>query len=284
MNKMVITLAAASIAALTGGCQTTAVQPAVEESFPVGHWAGKNRFRPRIEMRIDGVAADRGVTGTACWRETSGVIAGQRLDGIARVSQTGLSVRFDIGKGQFHVHDAGNRKAAMWETRTRADGTLTRGLRTRLTRTRAPECAQRFAVQARIAPAPSFDPDQPIIGHWTGRRADGSIAEVRITTASDRGDIEGTHCTRSASGEIRIHDLARRGASRARFDAEAGTVAFEERLRKGWTRRYTFATSGPDGARLDSAAHKRASTREPMSLAMRRGADPQGCLARIATR
>lgn len=275
-------MVAAAMAAI-GGCQTAIEGPATghDDNPFVGDWKGSNRFRPQIEARIEAVHEDRTVTGAACWWETSGVITGQRLDQIATQSETGLSIKFDIGKGSFHIQQTGERTATMWETRTRPDGTLTRPLRTRLTRTRKPACIGRYlATATERTPAPA-SAEQPLVGDWTGRWANGTIAEMNIAGTSAR-DFKATYCTRSRNGEIAIYDLQRRGRLKPRLDAPSRTLTFEERLRRG-TRHFTFKAGAPKQATLERAYRKGRSRTGITKLTMTRGGDRDGCLAYIET-
>ena len=274
-----------ALAVLVFGCQTTAERAPEEEGSLTGHWKGSNRFRTQIETRIESIGEDRTVKGTTCWWETSGVIVGQQLDEIAKASKTGLSIRFDIGKGSFHVQRREQRKALMWEIRTRANGTLTRPLRTSLNRTRKPGCAQRFRAEPRMPTPIVTNAQEPLYGHWTGQWADGTVSEMAIPQTSARGATEATYCTRSTRGEISIYDLRRRGTPKARFDATKNTITFEERLRRKGrgTTELRFQVETADEAQLVVRQKKGRTMIGPRTLAMRRGANPQGCLAYIDT-
>lgn len=276
------TLAIAATAALALGCQPMAAQTGGDKNTFIGHWAGKNRFRSRIEVRVDDIGDDQTVNGTACWWNTAGVIFGQRLEHVARLSETGLSIRFDIGRGSFHVHRTGERKAVLWETRLRSDGTLTRPLRTRLARTRKDGCAQRYSAEAAAPPASASDAT-PIVGHWTGQWNDGRVGEMNVTSADAKGNVEGMYCTRSDTGEIAIYDLLRRGALNARHNARQATVTFEQKLRHRRKRRFRFEASDREHARLTVTREHRGATLGSTTLAMSRGASPQGCAAYTRT-
>ena len=272
----------ATIAVAICGCQTAAERPATHDDHPlVADWKGTNRFRPVIEVRVGEIHDDRAVSGAACWQETSGAIIGQRLDGTATESETGLSLRFDIGRSAFHIHDTGDRKATMWETRTRADGTLTRPLRTRLGRTRSPGCVERYLSAPRAPTPAALSADSPLTGQWTEQRS-GTITEMNILKAGPRGNVSATFCTRSATGEIAIYDLQRRGPFKPRIDASTHTLTFEERLRRG-TRHFTFRAAAPEQATLERAYKKGRSRTGITTLTMVRGAHPAGCLAYIDT-
>ena len=161
-----------AVAAPLCGCQTVAERPPEDERFFAGQWTGSNRFRPQVGARVEEVGDDRTIRGAACWWETSGVVVGQRLDETAMSSETGLSIKYKIGKGSFHIQRVGERKAVMWESRTRHDGTLARPLRTRLQRTSKPAgCSRRYRSEAGPPAAVATCAEQPLEGHWTGRWA-----------------------------------------------------------------------------------------------------------------
>ena len=276
--------AVAALAALACGCQTTTERAHDDDANPLtGHWTGSNRFRPQIEVQIDNLNEDRTVKGTACWWETSGVIVGQRLDKIATGSETGLSIRFNIGRGAFHVQRRAERKALMWETRTRDDGTLTRPLRTRISRTTKPGCVQRYRAEAKTPAPVGENAQRPLARYWTGQWENGTVSEMAVVKGAAKGDIEATYCTKSTSGEIAIYDLRRRGPLKARLDAAKNTITFEERLRRRGKRRFSFRVEGPDEARLGITREKGRTAPSSTTLVMRRGASTQGCLAYIDT-
>ena len=74
----IIVAAATSIC----GCRTVAERAPHDESSIVGDRKGNNRLRPPVESRIEALHASNSVSCTACTRENSGVLVGQRVQGI----------------------------------------------------------------------------------------------------------------------------------------------------------------------------------------------------------
>lgn len=278
MRTKITTLAMAAAIMTGAGCQTVEERPDPGANPFEGTWAGKNRFRPRVEVQIEKVRDDRTIEGTLCWRETSGAIRGQRLEQIAQMSESGLSTHFDMGSGKFHIRTEEG-KLVMWETRVRPNGTLTRPLRTRLGRTRSPECAARYLRETIAASPPPRDEANPIVGAWTGRWGDGTTAEVEVTSATSKWDFDAIYCTRSRSGEITIYDLEPRGPLKARFDADTHSVAFEEKTRGGTIERRLEVRDGHT-ARLSRGRMKKRVRANVESITMMRGAHDGGCLRR----
>ena len=265
------------------GCQTVAERVPDDEGSLLGDWKGSNRLRPHVETRIEAVHEDRTVSGAACSREKSGAIVGQRLEDTALQSPSGLSIRFDIGRGSFHMHRTGPRKAAMWETWTRRDGTITRPLRTTLTRTSKPGCVERFSAELRSAAPPPPMAERPLVGQWTGQWSSGTIGELLVFDASARGQVEAIYCTRQPSGAIWIFDLRRGGPFKTRLDSKTNTITFEERWKWGRKTAYSFELQSADFARLRTADMKGRTTTDTGQLAMTRRVNPRGCLAHIVT-
>ena len=223
------------------------------------------------------------MSGTACGRQNSGVIVGQRLEGIATQSESGLSIRYDIGRASFHMHGSAPRKAVLWETWTRRDGTLARPLRATLTRTSKPGCVERFRAEPKGPWVSAANAEQPLVGQWTGQWGSGTIAEMAITNANGRGNIEATYCTRRPSGHIAILDLRRGGTFKTRLEAKANKITFEERWRWGRKTAFTFELKSPDFARLETIEMKGRTTTGSEDLSMRRGVNAKGCLVHIKT-
>ena len=265
------------------GCQTVAERPPHDEHSLVGDWRGNSKLRAENEVQIEAVHEDRSVSGTACGRENSGVIVGQRLERIATQSESGLSIRFDIGRASFHMRRDAPRKAILWETWTRRDGTLARPLRATLTRTSKPGCVERYRAEPKAPRVSAAKAEQPLIGRWTGQWQSGTIAEMAIMNADASGNIEATYCTRRPSGRIAIFDLRRGGTFKTRLDPKTNKITFEERWRWGRKTAFRFELRSPDFARLETAKKKGRTTTSTVQLAMRRGINARGCLVYIET-
>ena len=275
-NRGKRTVVAATVMLLSAA--TFAKQSDGEGSFFIGDWAGKNRFRTRIEIRIEEIEENGSVSGAACWWDRSGVIFGQRLDEVGRLSSAGVSIKFEIGKGSFHIRRVGERKGEMWETRMRSDGTLTRPLRTRLSRTTKPGCAQRYAREALPLGPTTEREGVPVNGNWTGRWEDGTVAELRVTNAGTRNEVQGRYCTKGKTGEIAIYDLDRKGALKARYEPSNSTVTFEQQLGRKQNNRFRFEPTGSDSGQLVVNKRKKRTTLETRTMRMNRGVNPDGCL------
>ena len=249
--------------------------PEVRDTF-VGAWKGTGHGGITIEAVVERVDADGGVAGTGCSEYPNGALAWRTLDEATFVNGD----RITIMNGNVRVtmlRDGARSGSAElvqtwpngWQRSAPVESVTTTG------------CNGRFTMEAAAERAVERQADDaPILGAWSGRWKNGTVAEIEIEGVDPNGAFTGRYCTRRTSGLVWLWDV---GPGR-RFE---GTVA-----KGGKKARFAIPTGNGTRAELEfkmkrdgklTMKHKaRAGTnREKAStVKMVRGAAEDGCLRR----
>lgn len=249
--------------------------PEVRDVF-IGAWKGMGHRGITMETVIERVDADGGVAGTGCSEYANGALAWRTLDEATFLNGDRITLM------------NGNVRVALMRNTARSDTPELVQTWPNGWQHRAPVqpmstlgCNGRFTMAAATERAVERQADDaPILGAWSGRWKNGTIAEIEIEAVDPSGAFTGRYCTRRTSGVLRLWDVGPGG----RFE---GTVA-----KGGKKARFAIPTGNGTRAELEfkmkgagklTMKHKaRAGTnREKAStVKMARGAAEDGCLRR----
>ena len=144
-----------------------------------------------------------------------------------------------------------------------------------------PGCNGRFTMAAAAEHRVERQADDaPIVGAWSGRWKNGTIAEIEFEAVDPSGAFTGRYCTRRTSGVLRLWDV---GPGR-RFE---GTVAkggkkarFTIPLANGTRAELEFKVKGAGKLTMKHKARAGTSREKASTVGMVRGAAEDGCLRR----
>ena len=248
--------------------------PEVRDAF-IGAWKGIGHRGITVEAVIERVDADGGVAGTACSDYPSGALAWRTLDDVTFLN--GDRIIIMSGNVRVALMRSGARSGAPelvqtwpsgWQRSVPVESMSTTG------------CNGRFTMAAAESAVERQADDAPILGAWSGRWKNGTIAEIEIGAVDPNGAFTGRYCTKRTSGLMWLWDVGPGG----RFE---GTVA-----KGGKKARFTIPTGNGTRAELEfkmkgdsklTMRHKASAgtNREKAStVKMVRGAAEDGCLRR----
>ena len=245
----------------------------------VGDWVSKTKGVVG-EYSIEAVHPDGQVEGVLCAQWDSGRVWGVRLDGQARITESGKDMELDTGGLWRNVRPAprGTLSEIVWDASKR-DGTMIAQLD--YTRSKRPGCAHRFP-RAGVTQALASRPSESIVGEWSRTKSNGTVVELAVEDA-EGGAPRGRLCTRTKDGRITLTDLHKGGGSRASYDAQTHTLTMTETRTSGERVTHTFRREGSYKVIQTSVGDDdRESRRRPALLT--RGRGRQGCLAETSAR
>ena len=249
--------------------------PEVRDAF-IGVWKGMGHRGITMETVIERVDADGGVAGTGCSEYANGALAWRTLDEAAFLNGD----RITIMNGNVRVTMM--RNGALSDTpelvQTWPNGWQRRAPVESMS---TPGCNGRFTTEAAAERAVERQADDaPIVGAWSGRWKNGTIAEIEIEAVDPNGAFTGRYCTRRTSGVLRLWDV---GPGR-RFE---GTVAkggkkahFAIPTRNGTRAELEFRMKGAGKLTMKHKARAGTSREKASTVKMVRGAAEDGCLRR----
>lgn len=250
-------------------------RPEVRDAF-IGAWKGIGHRGVTIETVVERVDADGGVAGTGCSEYPNGTLAWRTLDEATflngdRITLMAGNIRLTMMR---NAARSGTPELVQtwpngWQRRAPMESMSTAG------------CNGRFTMEAAAERAVERQADDaPIVGAWSGRWKNGTIAEIEIEAVDPNGAFTGRYCTRRTSGVLRLWDVGRGG----RFE---GTVAkggrkarFAIPTRNGTRAELEFRMKGAGKLTMKHKARAGTNREKASTVKMVRGAAEDGCLRR----
>lgn len=266
------------------------------ENANVDTWTHRTRHGTRT-LRTRADTASTTVQGIACSRGADGTTRGLTFTtGESRhgVRAVGGPERLTVWAGrtirtyQADPHDPNVMKVSLRTARTKETDKGTKGtLRERERRLRwtdARTCADLFTMDE-AHDAHESQGDAPI-GAWSARWPNGAISEVRVESIDEDGAVKGLFCTAADPAHIRAWRLEDpQIAAKARRPPASTSIIWRRRASKGGLEKSrTYVITAHAMRRGESIMQMvlNNGAGKPQGLEMWRGADPNGCLARLA--
>ena len=249
--------------------------PAIRDAF-VGAWKGIGHRGTTIEAVIERVDADGGVAGTGCSEYANGALAWRTLDEATflngdRITLMNGNVRMALMR---NAARSGTPELVQtwpngWQRRAPVESMSATG------------CNGRFTMEAAAERAVERQADDaPIVGAWSGRWKNGTIAEIEIEGVDPNGAFTGRYCTKRTSGLMWLWDV---GPGR-RFEgtiAKGGKKArFAIPTAKGTRSELEFRMKGDSKITFKHKERAGTNREKASTVKMVRGAAEDGCLRR----
>ena len=249
--------------------------PEVRNAF-IGAWKGIGNRGITIEAVIDRVDADGGVAGTGCSEYPNGTLGWRTLDEATFLN--GDRITFMAGNVRVTMMRNGARSDTLelvqtwpngWQRRAPVESMSTTGCNGRFTMSAAAERAVERQAD-----------DAPIVGAWSGRWKNGTIAEIEIEAVDPNGAFTGRYCTKRTSGVLRLWDVGpgrrfegtvAKGGKKARFAIPTG---------RGTRAELEFRMKGDSKLTMKHKARAGTNREKASTVKMARGAAEDGCLRR----
>ena len=249
--------------------------PEARDAF-VGLWKGIDDRDTTIEAVIERVDPDGKVTGTACREYPNGALAWKALDEATFVNGDRVTVM--TGKIRMTLMMNGTRGDAAETVMTSPNGWQRRVPMQPMSTT---GCNERFMPVTTAASATERRADDaPIMGAWSGRWKNGTVAELAIEAVGDDRALTGRYCTRAASGVLWLWDIGAGG----RFEGALGKKGRKALVTIPWgdgnRNELEFRTKGADKVTLKHRERAGTNEQKVTTVKMTRGASENGCLMR----
>ena len=249
--------------------------PEVRDAF-IGTWKGMGHRGITMETVIERVDADGGVAGTGCSEYANGALAWRTLDEATFLNGDRITIM--NGNVRVTMMRNGARSGTPELVQTWPSGwqhiAPVQPMST-------PGCNGRFTMAAAAEREVERQADDaPIVGAWSGRWKNGSIAEIEIEAVDPNGAFTGRYCTKRTSGLMRLWDVGpgrrfegtvARGGKKARFAIPTGN---------GTRAKLEFRMRGDSKLTMKHKARAGTNREKASTVKMVRGTAEDGCLRR----